>query len=303
MESGTYEVMYRTCRKPQAVTSFLPSSAPRDRCSRTRQTLKCFTICGPSTLDKALQPILADLLQVTEPRVPPGKYQIDVRIAKQSGLNTKYYSDANLAMLTFSSIDSNIDYDWGNESPYQNGFSDEFNVGWTGFLRARYQVVHTFQIQLFNPLERVKLWVDDEWIIDQWSSLQSIATSGTLFLSSQLLVDVEMPQYRANTGQSKVQLWWNSLSQVDEVIPSSSFFSSADPIQGSPFGVSIFPALSCGATSIARGDGLSLATAGYPATFQITARDHLNNFQTTSLDQFVVRVRHTDNQNFTMRDS
>eukprot|EP00960_Hanusia_phi_P015960 470550-Hanusia_phi.AAC.10 len=228
-----------------------------------------------------------------------GKYQIDVRIAKQNGLNTTYYSDDNLTMPTFSSIDSNIDYDWGNESPYQNGFSDIFSVGWTGFLRARYQEVHTFQIQLPNPLERVKLWVDNEWIIDQWSSLQSIAPSGTLFMSSQLLVDVEM-QYRASTGQSKVQLWWNSLSQVDEIVPSSSFFSSADPIRGSPFGLSIFPALSCGATSIARGDGLSLATAGYPATFQITARDHLSNLKTTSSDQFVVRVRH--NQNFTMRD-
>jgi hypothetical protein len=32
--------------------------------------------------------------------------------------------------------------------------------------------------------ERVKLWVDDQWIIDQWNSLSSTEPSGTLFVAA-----------------------------------------------------------------------------------------------------------------------
>ena len=63
-------------------------------------------------------------------------------------------------------------------------------------------------------------------------------------------------------------------------------------VAGSPFTATIFPALASGTVSTATGSGLSLATAGTPATFTIQAKDHLGNAKTTADDLFVVRARH-----------
>ena len=77
-------------------------------------------------------------------------------------------------------------------------------------------------------------------------------------------------------------------------------FSTATAVAGSPFTATVFPALASGAVSTASGSGLSLATAGTPASFTIQAKDHLGNIKTTSDDLFVVRARH--NADYTRRN-
>ena len=58
----------------------------------------------------------------------------------------------------------------------------------------------------------------------------------------------------------------------------------------------------CGATSIARGDGLSLSTAGQLASFSIISRDHFGNLRGASADDiYVVRARYT--KDYLRRDS
>ena len=71
-------------------------------------------------------------------------------------------------------------------------------------------------------------------------------------------------------------------------------------VRGRPFTATIFPALASGTISTATGSGLSLATAGTPASFTIQAKDHLGNIKTASDDLFVVRARH--NADYTRRN-
>ena len=107
-------------------------------------------------------------------------------------------------------------------------------------------------------------------------------------------------QYKDESGSAELHLLWESTGQTSQVVPSSRLFSTAEAVAGSPFTATIFPALASGTISTATGSGLSLATAGTPASFTIQAKDHLGNIKTASDDLFVVRARH--NADYTRRN-
>ncbi|KAJ1480362.1 hypothetical protein T484DRAFT_1810896, partial [Baffinella frigidus] len=108
--------------------------------------------------------------------------------------------------------------------------------------------------------ERVKLWVDDQWIIDQWNSLSSTEPSGTLFVAANALYDIKV-QYKDVTDTAEIHLFWESATQGTQVVPTDRLFASATAVEGSPFMATVFPSLTSGTVSTAVGEGLSIATA------------------------------------------
>jgi hypothetical protein len=222
-----------------------------------------------------------------------GDYYLHVRHASANGLNATFFSDSQLKDASVVRVEPAVDYNWGSDSPYaEAGTSNEWSARWKGLLQSQHSEVHTFQASIAEEDERVKLWIHDEIIIDQWSSLSSVAPSGTIWLASGGVSGVTL-EYSAKTGLSAVSLKWKSTSQPLAAIASQSLFSLPQHVKGSPFAITVYPAGICGATSTARGDGLSLATAGTSATFSIIARDHFGNLRGASADDtYVVRVRH-----------
>ena len=49
--------------------------------------------------------------------------------------------------------------------------------------------------------ERVRLWIHDEYVVDQWTSLASTSPSGTVWLAAGAAAEMTM-QYAAKTGAS-----------------------------------------------------------------------------------------------------
>jgi len=229
-----------------------------------------------------------------------GTFSLDVKMASENGLLGVYYRDAEFSNAVYEAA-SKVDFNWGSTTPAVDalGVLDGFSVAFTGYVKPQYTDTYTFTTKVAGADERVKLWVDDQWIIDQWNSLSSTEPSGTLFVAANALYDIKV-QYKDVTDTAEIHLFWESATQGTQVVPTDRLFASATAVEGSPFMATVFPSLTSGTVSTAVGEGLSIATAGVPAKFTIQAKDHLGNIKTTSDDIFVVRARH--NQDFTVRN-
>ena len=87
----------------------------------------------------------------------------------------------------------------------------------------------------------VRLWVHDECIVDQWSSLASTAPHGTVWLSAGAVSQIRL-EYSARTGLSSVALQWKSSSQTKQTVPQESLFTLPRHVRGSPFALAVYPA-------------------------------------------------------------
>jgi hypothetical protein len=103
----------------------------------------------------------------------------------------------------------------------------------------------TFQVSVAEADERVKLWVGDSWVVDSWSSLTSISPTGTLWMPAGQLTDIKMEYSSLASGVgSLVQLAWTSASiPGPKPVPGNRLFTAAAHVQGSPFSLTVFPAL------------------------------------------------------------
>jgi hypothetical protein len=63
-------------------------------------------------------------------------------------------------------------------NPGQITSGDVHRVRWRGFYKATASQVHTFQTTVGDGSSRVRLWIDNQLVIDQWSSIDNVAHSG-----------------------------------------------------------------------------------------------------------------------------
>jgi len=220
-----------------------------------------------------------------------GDFKIAVQAASANGLAVKYFRDLELQKAADEGFTSQLDFNVGDQTSNANvAVVDGFSMLWSGYIKPTSSEEYTFHAKVAESDERVKLWVDDQWIVDQWTSLSSTAPTGTLWLAGNILYDLKM-QYKEVAGHSATSLHWESSSTSRALVPSHNLFRSASDVQGSPFTATVFPAMTSGTISIAQGQGLSLATAGKAASFTVQAKDHLGNLKTTTDDIFVVRAK------------
>jgi hypothetical protein len=170
-----------------------------------------------------------------------------------------------------------------NSEPFSSTCGALNIARWEGGVSSRFSETYTFQTELGSAGERVRLWLEDRWVIDEWTSLSSLNPSGTLWMSKDTLVDLGLA-YRQQPwsyakGSPGVALRWGSASEARSALATDRLFSLGTHVQGSPFHVSVFPARTCGSVSFATGQGVSLATAGVTGRMTIVAKDHLGNLR------------------------
>ncbi|HUT10601.1 MAG TPA: PA14 domain-containing protein [Thermoguttaceae bacterium] len=134
-----------------------------------------------------------------------------------TGLNAEYFTGPDLTGLAFERVDPQINFDWAYGSPGAPIGSDYFSVRWTGFVLPRYSEVYTFHTLTDDG---VRLWVDDELVIDQWVNQSTTEYTATTYLEAGRQCAVKM-EYYENTGRAVARLLWSSSTQPQEVIPSS----------------------------------------------------------------------------------
>ena len=146
------------------------------------------------------------------------------RSGSGDGLYAEYYDRADLMELAEVAVDSQVNFNWGNGSPGPDIGPSTFSVRWSGRIEPLYSETYTF---VTTSDDGVRLWVDDQLIIDNWTTHASTEDAGTITLNASQLYDIRM-EYFENTGGAVARLEWSSPSQAREVIPQSQLYSEKD---------------------------------------------------------------------------
>ncbi|MEQ9236918.1 PA14 domain-containing protein [Coleofasciculus sp. E2-BRE-01] len=140
-----------------------------------------------------------------------------------TGLTAEYYNNRDFTDLALTRTDETVDFNWGSGSPDVAIDSNTYSVRWTGSVAPLYSETYEF---FTNSDDGVRLWVDDQLLIDNWTNHAATENSGTIDLQAGQQYDIRMDYYE-NFGKSVAQLLWSSESQGKEIIPESRLDSLA----------------------------------------------------------------------------
>ena len=126
--------------------------------------------------------------------------------------------------IALSRIDSKIDFDWlygspTSPSPLVN--VDNFTVRWTGEVLPQFSEVYQFYT---TTDDGVRLWVDDQLLIDKWIGQGATEWTGSIALIAGQRYKIKM-EYFEWGGGALAKLKWSSARTPKQVIPKSQLFS------------------------------------------------------------------------------
>ena len=150
-----------------------------------------------------------------------------------TGLTAEYYTNSsrfytnvanfNPANLFWVTNDAVIDFRWG---PALNpNLSNKFcTVRWTGQVRPQFTEAYVFETRTDDG---VKLWVNDQLIIDSWQYQGTTTWTNSINLTADVRYNIRMEYY--NYGASaRAHLFWHSDSQPRQIIPAARLYPSAN---------------------------------------------------------------------------
>jgi glucose/arabinose dehydrogenase len=140
-----------------------------------------------------------------------------------TGLQAEYYNNIDFTDLVLTRTDATIDFAWGSGSPDPIIGSDTFSVRWAGQIESLYSETYTFYA---TSDDGVRLWVDDELLIDGFVDQPPREYSGTIDLLAGQKYDIRM-EYYENGGGAVAQLAWSSATQAKEIVPQSQLYLPA----------------------------------------------------------------------------
>lgn len=192
--------------------------------------------------------------------------------AAGTGLTAQYYTNSssvytnaanfNPAKLVLTTNDSVIDFRWGPATTpnLSNGL---WSVRWTGQVQPQYSETYVFETRTDDG---VKLWVNDQLLIDKWQYQGTTSWTNALTLQAGVRYNIRMEYF--NGGYSaRAQLYWYSASQPRQIIPATQLYPSADGL--TPGGIT--SPLS------------AIAFLGQPFTFTVTAANSPLLFDATNV--------------------
>ena len=145
------------------------------------------------------------------------------RLLAGDGLIGQYFAGTDLTgPAALTRIDSMIDFDWDAGSPAPELGADFFSVRWSGQVEPAYSETYIFSTFADDG---VRLWIDNELIIDDWAVHAPSPASGAVTLKAGRRHDIQL-EYFDQTGDALVSLSWQSLSQPLELIPTTRLYSN-----------------------------------------------------------------------------
>lgn len=139
-----------------------------------------------------------------------------------TGLTGQYYDNMDFTTLKLTRTDATINFDWGSGSPNSAIGADTFSVRWTGQVQPRYSQTYTFYT---NSDDGVRLWVNGQQIINNWTDHAPTENSGAIALTAGQKYNITL-EYYENGGGAAIRLYWSSPSQAKEIIPQSQLYPS-----------------------------------------------------------------------------
>jgi len=202
-----------------------------------------------------------------------------------TGLTGDYYDNMDFTAFVLTRTDATVNFDWGSGSPDPTIGADTFSVSWSGQVQPLYSETYTFYT---TSDDGVRLWVNGQLIIDNWTDHASTENSGTIALTAGTKYNIDMDYYE-NGGGAVAKLEWSSTSQARQIVPQTQLY----PLAGGPPGQASNPSPANGATGVSITTDLSW-TAGSGAT------SHDVYFGTAATPPFIVNQTGTTYDTGTM---
>lgn len=116
----------------------------------------------------------------------------------------EYFNNRSLSgSPVYSRCENSISHNWGNSGPGNGVNSDNFSVRWTG----QFQLASGTYRFTTRTDDGLRLWVDNQSLIDRWYDMGSTTFSADRSLSSGLHT-IKM-EYYENSGAALASLEWN----------------------------------------------------------------------------------------------
>jgi hypothetical protein len=131
------------------------------------------------------------------------------------GLLGTYWDNIDFTGTARTRIDPTVNFDFGSGAPMPGMGADTFSVRWTGQVRAKVSGTHTF---FTMSDDGVRLFVNGQLIIDNFTDHAPTENSGTITLTAGQKYDIRMDLYE-NGGGAVGQLRWSAPGLAKEVIP------------------------------------------------------------------------------------
>lgn len=136
--------------------------------------------------------------------------------ANGAGLYGEYFAKPNFTNHEMSRIDSTVNFDW-SLGPMKN--LDTFSVRWTGQVQATTTGFYTFYTLSDDG---VRLWVDNNLLINNWTDHSVTENSGSISLTAGNKYDIKL-EYYENKGVSVIKLHWMPPGKNKQIIPQEQF--------------------------------------------------------------------------------
>ena len=121
------------------------------------------------------------------------------------GVRGTYFSQENLEGKSIVRLDPIIDFDWGLGSPAAFIGADHFSVRWEAQLEAPATGEFTFTTKAD---EGVRLYLDNQLLIDKWDGRSSPESSGSANLEAGKRYDLKL-EYHDSELNAFVHLYWS----------------------------------------------------------------------------------------------
>eukprot|EP00960_Hanusia_phi_P015712 462786-Hanusia_phi.AAC.1 len=192
--------------------------------------------------------------------------QVGGVVATISSLDSAATITKSLDSLSFNVSGLGIPSSWNS-----------LNSHLTGFIQATGSLSRTFELTLLSKNDRLRVWIDNIIVVDQWNSLQSLQSHLNYTFKSTSIYFLEA-DYSTSDVSSGLSLRWKNalLAEPFVSIPSNNLYL-AYPIDASPYQTTVNPSISSPTLSEAYGHELSLTTAGTLSHFAVRTRDQFGN--------------------------
>lgn len=145
--------------------------------------------------------------------------------ANGTGLRVSLYPTMTFTGTPVTRTDATVDFDWGGGSPATGIPVNGFSARWTGDIVPRYTETYTF---ITTSDDGVRLWVDGQKIIDNYTDHAPTENRGTITLTAGRRYTIRLDYYE-NTGGAVMKLAWQSARQARQIVPRSQLFPVSQP--------------------------------------------------------------------------
>ena len=136
--------------------------------------------------------------------------------AAGGGVRADYYRGMDLNNYALTRIDPQINFNWPDgTAPDDAVGTGPFSVRWTGEIEAAFTESYIFYT---NSADGVRLWVDGQQLVNNWTDHDATENSGRIDLVAGNVYSLQMDYYDNGNG-AVASLLWSSPSTPKQIVP------------------------------------------------------------------------------------